>query len=371
MAEQSGGEKTLPASPRKKEQAREKGNVAKSQDLNAAALLLVAFVTFSALGPALFDRMMTTTRHYISESSAFLNVKPDLQAILIQVLQIIAPVLLPIMLLFLLGSVAINVSQFGLLISTKALIPKFSKLNPITGFQRFVSIRTFVELIKSILKLTLISLIVWFSMRAWLPDILSLIHMSPGDGSAAVWGFVLTVWWRVALAMLLLGLFDFAFQRWQHERDLMMTQQEARQELKEMEGDPKIKQRVRQIQRQIAFQRMMGEVPEADVVVTNPTTYAVALRYDKNTMPAPTVTAKGARLVAERIRTLAVENDVPIVERPELARALYRTVEIGQPVSEELFRAIAELLAYVYQIDRRESKIRERATENMAATAVA
>ena len=149
-----------------------------------------------------------------------------------------------------------------------------------------------------------------------------------------------------------------------------MTQQEMREEMKQMEGDPKIKQRIRSIQRQMAMQRMMGDVPEADVVITNPTTYAIALRYDMTNMHSPIVVAKGARLVAQRIREIAVENDVPIVEKPELARALYRTIEINHAVPEDLFRAVAEILAYVYRIDKRESKVRERSEMALTEQAV-
>jgi flagellar biosynthetic protein FlhB len=197
-------------------------------------------------------------------------------------------------------------------------------------------------------------------------EVLALIHTSPKDGALAVWSLLFAVWWRITLVMLVIGILDYLFQRWQHRRDLMMSQYEARQEMKQLEGDPQIRQRIRTIQRQMAMQRMMREVPEADVIITNPTTYAVAIRYDPVNMTSPTVTAKGARLVAERMRILAAENGVPIVERPELARTLYRTLEIGHTIPGDLFRTVAEVLAYVYQIDRRQSKIEERRAANMA-----
>ena len=168
------------------------------------------------------------------------------------------------------------------------------------------------------------------------------------------------VWLRVVLAMLVLGILDYGYQRWQYLQELRMTVQEAREETKEIEGDPRIRQRIRQIQRQMAMQRMMRAVPEADVVVTNPTHFAVALRYDAREMEVPVVTAKGARLLAERIRALAGEHRVPIVQKPDLARMLYRTIEVGQPVPENLFVAVAEVLAFVFEIDRRAEKIRER-----------
>ena len=197
-------------------------------------------------------------------------------------------------------------------------------------------------------------------------EILALMHQSLAEGVYATWSFLFDIWWRVVLVMIAIGIADYLFQRWQHRRDLMMTQYEARQELKELEGDPRIRQRIRGIQRQMAMQRMMREVPEAEVVITNPTTYAVAIRYDAANMDAPRVTAKGARLLAERIRQVAIEHNVPIVERPDLARTLYRTIDIGQSVPGDLFRTVAEVLAYVYQIDTREAKARERAEANLA-----
>ncbi len=360
MADQSGGEKTLPASPRKKLDSREKGNVAKSQDLAAASTLLFALLGLWALGPSSWERLLASTRYFISEADTIPLSPANAQSFLITVMLHVAPIILPFMVLLMVAGVAINVAQFGFLFSSKALIPKPERLNPISGFKRFLSIRAFVDLIKALFKLSLVGYIVYLSIRGSFGETLSLMHLTPEGSSLVVWNMVLLIWFRIVLVMLLIGILDYGFQYWQRERDLRMTQQEARQELKELEGDPQIKQRIRQIQRQVAMQRMMGDVPEADVVITNPTTYAIALRYDLDTMNAPLVVAKGARLQAERIRAIAVEHDVPIVERPELARSLYRSIELGQPVPENLFNAVAEVLAYVYEIDRREEKVRER-----------
>ena len=367
MAQDTGGEKSLPASPRKRQDAREKGNVAKSQDLNTAATLLLALLALIMLGPGMMQGLLKASARYFAGAHEIFRSPSDAQAVLIEVMYLMAPILGPILLVLLVGGIAVNVAQFGFLFSSQPLVPKFGRLNPIAGFQRFFSLRAFVDLVKSILKLTAIMGIVWFSIRGRMPEILSLVHMAPLQGSLAVWEMVVDVWWRIALAMLALGVFDFGFQYWQRERDLRMSVQEARQELRNIEGDPRIKQRVRQIQRQMAMQRMMKDVPKADVVITNPTTYAIAIRYEPLKMNAPIVIAKGARLIAERIRAIAIENDVPIVQRPELARGLYRSVEVGQPVSEDLFRAVAEVLAYVYQVDRRQEKITERETFDMPA----
>jgi flagellar biosynthetic protein FlhB len=265
------------------------------------------------------------------------------------------------MAVLLVAGVAVNAVQVGLLLAPKALAFKFDRLDPIKGFGRFASIRTFAELVKSVLKLVLATWIVYVALDDRWQELVLLSGLPPLGIVKVLAGLVFTIWWRLALVMLVLGLLDYGFQRWQYEKDLIMTQREAREEAKEMDGDPRIKQRIRQIQRQMAMQRMMKQVPEADVVITNPTTYAIALRYDPATMEAPVVVAKGMRLVAQRIRGIAIENDVPIVERPELARALYKAVNIGENVPENLFRAVAEVLAFVYRIDRRAAKARERA----------
>lgn len=360
MADQPASEKVLPPSPRKLQQAREKGNVARSTDLNSGFLLLVAGVGLSALGPLAFGRLLLMTQYYFGDAW-MISLRPgDMQPLLAQAMLLTIPAVLPFMLLLMAASILINVSQFGFLFSGQAMQPKLERLNPIRGFQRFVSVRALVELVKSLTKLGLIGYIAYLTVRPRVPDVLHLMHLSPLASGIGMWNVLFAVWWRVGLAMIVIGLLDFAFQRWQHQRDLRMTRQEAQDELKQLEGDPRIKQRVRQIQRQMAMQRMMADIPDAEVVITNPTMYAVALRYEPEDMEAPTVVAKGARRIAERIRELAIEHDVPIVERPVLARALYRDIEVGGRVPESLFKAAAEVLAFVYEIDKRESKIAER-----------
>ena len=369
MAEQPGGEKVLPPSQRKLDRAREKGNVPKSQDLNAAFTLLMALLALWFLGGAAFEGILGAMAFYLQEMAVpvlDVDMMPRLAAQMsLKALYAVGP----IMVMLLIAGVLINVAQVGFLVAPQALQPKFQKLNPITGFKKFVDTRALVEFLKSLTKLGVVITIAIVTVRGRWEELLTLPFVTPRDTAEAVGALIALVWLRVALAMLVIGLLDLAYQRWRHQHELRMTQQEAKQEMKELEGDPHIKQRVRQIQQESARRRMMHEVPKADVVVTNPVTYAVALRYDAENMSAPTVTAKGARKNAERIRDLAVKHDVPIVERPELARSLYRAIEIGQPVPEHLFRAVAEVLAYVYKIDRRTDKVHERAN-NVGAHAV-
>jgi len=366
MPEQSGGEKTLPASEQKKRKAREEGNVARSQDLASACSLLVALLALRFVGPQMLEGLVGATGYFFGNAAGLLPEPANAQQLAAMALIPMLRIALPFMIVMLVAGLAVNLAQVGFLFTAKPLTPKLEKLNPVTGLGRFFTLRTLVELVKSLLKLILISCVVWLSLRGRLADFVDLMSGSPAALIPAVGSLIFAVWWRVTLVLLVVGVLDYGFQRWQHGRDLMMTVQEARQELKELEGDPKIKARVRQIQRHIAMQRMMAEVPEADVIITNPVKYAVALRYDAANMNAPVVSAKGARLLAAKIRDIAVEHGVPIVEKPDLARTIYRTIDVGQPVPEKLFHAVAEVLAYVFQVDRRVDKIRER-TQTMEA----
>lgn len=359
MAEDTGGEKSLPASGQKIQRAREEGNIAKSQDLSAGVALAVALVALVFLGQMSFETMLEASRHYLGNAHE-LALDRNMLRLTVEALWYVTLASFPIALVLMVAGVLINLAQVGFLMTSKPLVPKFSRINPLSGFQRFFSLRSAVELIKSILKLVLVLFVVWLAMRDRVDEFIVLQAMTPTAILYAVSGLVYSVWWRIALVMILLGGLDYAYQRWQHLQDLRMTQQEARQESKEMEGDPQIKRRVRQLQRQIAMQRMMSDVPSADVIITNPIRFAVALRYDMGNMDTPVVVAKGARKMAERIREIANENNVPIVQKPELARALYKSIEVGQGIPENLFRAVAEVLSFVYRIDRRRDKIRER-----------
>ena len=360
MAEQSGGEKTLPASPQKRRKAREDGKVARSQDLSAAFALISALFTIRYLGPGLMNKMVAIFVYYFGNADYLLADSESFQRITAQAMWLLVPLLAPFLLVMMIIGVTTNILQVGILFTTKPLMPKLSKLNPFSGLGSLFSARAGAELVKSILKVTVVGYIVWLTADGWTNRIVGLMDTTPIALVSSVGGMTFTLWWRIVLSMLVLGILDYGFQRWQYERGMMMTQQEAKEEMKEYEGDPRIKQRIRQIQRQIAMQRMMSEVPKADVIVTNPIRFAVALRYDPASMAAPMVVAKGARLLAERIRNIATEHNVPIVQKPELARAMFKSVEIGHAVPEHLFRAVAEVLAYVYRIDRRKEKIRER-----------
>lgn len=361
MAEEAGGEKTLPASQHKIQKAREDGNVAKSQDLSASFSLLIALGGIWFLGPGAMKALLEATHYYFSNLSSFDITPGNFANFSAGTLWLTIKAAWPLVVLLLASGLAMNLVQVGFLFAPKSIAPKLNRLNPISGFKKFFSTRSAVELLKAILKLVIVSAVVYWAMQDRWQQVVAAAYLTPLGAGIVVSELVLAVWMRVVIAMLVLGILDFGFQRWQYGRDLMMTTQEAKEEAKQFEGDPRIKQRIRQIQRQMAMKRMMAEVPKADVIITNPVRFAVALRYDVANMQAPIVVAKGARLLAKRIREIAEEHGVPVVEKPELARALFKSIEVGQAVPESLFKTVAEVLAFVYRIDQREEKIRERA----------
>jgi flagellar biosynthetic protein FlhB len=354
MAEQPyGGEKTEPATPRRREEVRKKGQVAKSADLNSAIVLLSAMLALYFLMPVLLRMLTDLTRSYL-ENAATMRIDTALApALLMKVILQSGAFFMPFMLIIMAAAVLSNVAQVGFKLSGYPLTPRIEKINPMTGLKRRFSPRAFMELLKSILKLLLVGLIAYFTIRADFDKLVSLANVDVWGAWAFLGNICFTLGMRVAIAFLALGLIDYGFQRYQFEQDIKMTKEEVRQEIKDFEGDPQIRARIRRIRRQMAISRMMAEVPRAAVVVTNPTFLAIALQYETEKTAAPVVVAKGARLMAERIREIAAANRVPIVENAPLAQMLYKSVDVGGYIPEQLYRAVAEVLAYVYQIDRR------------------
>ncbi|HVY08449.1 MAG TPA: flagellar biosynthesis protein FlhB [Burkholderiales bacterium] len=352
MAEENDFERTEPASPRRLEQAREEGQVARSQELNTFALLATVGLSIWLLGGKLLAGMTDLMRSGLTleaddgfRSEQMLNLLGRHGA---SGFMTIAPVLAAGFLAALVAPLLLN----GWLFTLKPLQPNFSRLNPLNGFGRIFSVQGLIELVKAIAKVVLVggvaSLVIWSS----LDSVMALL--AEPTGSAAVhaghlvgWTLLLTVG-----GMALIVALDVPYQLWNHYRKLRMSRAELKREAKETEGDPHVKARIRSLQREAARKRMMAEVPKADVVVTNPTHYAVALSYKENAMRAPRVVARGQDLTALRIREIAGEHRVPVVEMPPLARALYRHADLGDEIPETLYTAVAEVLAYVFQLRR-------------------
>nr|WP_321402445.1 flagellar biosynthesis protein FlhB [uncultured Desulfobacter sp.] len=350
MAEdpEGGGEKTENASGRKLGKARDEGQVAKSQEIPSVFIVLAGITALYATAPFFYQNCVEVFRHnFMFERALELN-RSDLTNMLIYHAKKIFLMCLPVFAVVCFISVVSNIAQVGFHISWKVLEPKFTKLNPINGFKSKFSSSSTIEFLKSLAKLTVISIVCYLATRGDISKMLTLYDNSIAQ--ILLFLFVKSFWIfiKVCIIMILVAILDYAFQKWKFLEDQKMTKQEVKDERKQTEGDPAVKSRIRQLQMAAARKRMMAAVPHADVVVTNPTHLAVALQYDKEKMDAPSVVAKGAGAVAENIKKIARENDVPIIEDKPLARNLYRTVDIGNQVPLEYYQAVAELLAYVY-----------------------
>jgi flagellar biosynthesis protein FlhB len=347
-----GDDKTEQPTARRREEAREEGQIARSADLTAAAGLLAALLLLKAFGPGLFGSWLGMTRSL----GEYPGVTTDaLGPWAVRVAQSAATILAPLLGLLLVITIAATASQSGLVLTWKKLTPNLDRLNPVSGAKRLCSGETVSRLCLGLLKVAAVALVAYVTIQGQLGAVLA----TGGLEARGVFALAAETLWTLALrlgvVLLILGIVDYLIQRWRLERQLRMSKQEIKEELKKMEGDPLIKQRRRQLQHRLALQRIQSEVPKATVVVTNPTHYAIALRYDEQTMSAPRLVAKGKDFLAERIRLIAQQNRVPIVERPPLARALYAGVEIGHEVPPTFYRAIAEVLAYVYRLAGRKA----------------
>jgi flagellar biosynthetic protein FlhB len=349
MAEQD-GDKSQDATPHRRQQAREQGQFARSQDLGSAVLLLVGLVSLLALGAGLVDYLGRLCRHQLGDA-AWLSADPTF--LIVQWNQHVgelARYMLPFFGLLFVAGVAVNVMQSGFLFLPDKVAPDLSRLDPLKGLQRLCSLANLVRLVFGLFKIVLITAVAWASLYRDRQMILAMVGMSVPQIAFYLIQILLWTAIKIAVALLILAILDYGFQRWKHERDIRMSPQEVREEMKNLEGNPQVIARRRQVQRQLAMHRLSSTVPKADVVITNPTELAVAVQYDPETMAAPVVVAKGAGLIAQQIRRLALENGIPIVEKKPLAQALYREVEVNHPIPQDKYAAVAEVLAYVYQL---------------------
>jgi len=356
MAEATGQERSEKATGKRRMEARKRGQVAINREIPSTLILFTLLGVFVFAGPHLLDQLTRLVAGIFGRlHSIRIHTLGDAGALMLDLtetsLWLLAPICLPLMVAGFIG----NVAQIGFELHTEALSPKFSKLNPMAGLKRVFSMRGLVELAKSLLKIVFVGAIAWSVVAGYLTEFPSLVRLDLGG----IWDFTHTAAFKiilyVCLALIVLAVLDYLYQRWQHEESLKMTKQEIKDERKQTEGDPQVKARIRSLQRQAAYQRMMTEVPTSDVVITNPTHLAVALRFDPAEMTAPRVTAKGADYIAERIRDIARESNVPIVENKPLAQALYKMADPGDTIPVDLYRAVAEVLAYVYRLKGRHS----------------
>lgn len=350
----SAGDKTEKATPKRRDEAHKKGQVAKSQDLNGAVVLMCGLFAISLLGPHVVATMESALREGLARAAQpqQLMTAAGLGELFALTTRSVLLGVGPIALVCMLAGVVANLGQVGLKPATKALVPDPKRLNPVSGAKNIFGPKMFFETGKSIAKISVVGVIVALALIPKLTELSSTVGTGPAAIGAMLASMVFAIAQRAALAYLVIAAIDYAYQRWRHEKGMRMSKEEVKEEMKQHGLPAEVKGALRRRQLQAARARMMAAVPQADVVVVNPTHFAVALKYD-GSKPAPEVVAKGQDLIALQIRKLAEEHGVPIVEDKPLARSLHKSVDVGQLVPEELFQAVAQVLAYVYRVARR------------------
>ncbi|MBI5584055.1 MAG: flagellar biosynthesis protein FlhB [Deltaproteobacteria bacterium] len=350
MAEEPQGEKTEKATPRRREEARKKGEVAKSREIPSALVLLTGLLALYFMGQQLFQKLTVQSAYWFDQAGTYSLNPATVLASSRDLVAFLLTALAPILLAMAAMAVLSNYVQVGSVFALEMIKPDLNKINLFKGLKRLFSIQSWVELLKSIGKLLIIGWVAFATIRREVPEIVPLLDRPLLEMLTYMVRVSFTIFFKSVLAMLFLAGLDYVFQRYHYEKKLRMSPQELKEEFKQTEGDPLIKSRIRSIQREMARRRMMAEVPKADVIITNPTHLAVALRYRNQEMVAPQVVAKGAGLIAERIKELARRHGVPLVENKPVAQILYKTVGLGQFVPPGAYQVVAEILAYVYRL---------------------
>ena len=349
-------QRTEEATPRRREELRKQGQVARSTELNSALILFLGAVVLYFAGPAVSAGLRTMMTQCLGDYISRPLTPAACSTMIVHVGSSALGAFGPLMGGLFVAAAVASYSQVGFMVTSESLSPKLERLDPFKGFGRLVSAKSIAKLLATLLKVSIVGVLAYLYLRHRMKDCPPLLDCSIAAiyGLFCRWTFELI--FIIALAFLLIAIADYGFQRWDFERDIRMTKQELREELKRSEGDPLVKGRVRQIQREMANRRMMHEVPKADVVIKNPTHYAVALRYEARKNKAPVVVAKGMNLIAQKILEIAREHGVPEVENKPLAQIIYKTVEIGSEIPPALYRAVAEVLAYVYRLRARKAQ---------------
>ncbi len=347
-------ERTEQATPKRREEARKKGKVAKSYDFSSAVTLLASLVILYLGGAYAYHKIAELTKFILSNSHSIEISAHNISLYSSRGLTFVGLNFFPFLILLMFIGVGATLLQTGYVFTFETLKFNFDKLNPVEGIKRILfSRRSLFELGKGLIKIGVVGLTVYLVLKSLVDDVL--ILMDSDAGSIA--GFILkagfSLMMKTGLVYFIISIFDFAFQKWEYERELKMTRQEVKDEMKELEGDPLIKSRIRRRQREILKMRMIQGVPNADVVITNPTHIAVALKYESKKMNAPKVIAKGMNLIAEKIKEVAKAHGIPIVEDKPLAQALYKMVDIDEEIPPQLYKAVAKVLAYVFSLKKK------------------
>ena len=351
MADNNKDQKTEEPTSKRVTDTEKKGNFAHSKEINSSFILLAALLGFMILGEQSTRNVMGSWTDMFAESWTLQLSPEELYKVTANAMQAFVKIVGPFLIIIMLAGVMSNLLQIGgLRFSSHPLVPKFNKLNPLAGFGRIFSKNSVMELFKSLFKVGIISVISYYVIKSHWKEIPPLMGFGVGQVLSFMGFVALEIIFNVLLVMIFLSLLDFTFQKFTYLENLRMTKQEVKEERKESDGNPQVKQRIRTVQMQMARKRMMSAVPEADVIVTNPTHISIAIKYDTENFAAPLVVAKGVGPIAMRIREIAKENGIPLVEDKPLARTLNKTVEVGQMIPASLYKAVAEILAYVYKL---------------------
>ncbi len=350
-------DKTESATPKRKQEARDKGQVMKSREVSTTfvfvVMLIYLYFNVSHMGKIISAELIYSLSNFSNPNLNYVECVKIIDGLIYTVVYAI----LPFIIIVFFASIVSNLAQVGLLLTFEPLIPDFTRIDPISGAKRFFSFQSLNELFKSVFKFFVLSTIVYFTFAPYLKKILVLQYMSPSYDAMFMFQLLYKLFFNIILAMIILSIADFFFQRYQYNKDLKMTRQEVKDEAKQFEGDPKTKSRIRKMQREIAKRKILKKVKTAHVVITNPTHFAVALRYDGKKHNAPVLLVKGADNLAFLIKKIAAENDIPMIENKHVARMLYETCEPGQVIPESLYKAVAEILAHLYTVNKKFKEI--------------
>jgi len=350
MADESFQERTEKATPKRREKAREEGKVAKSMELNAAAVICLGFTALFLLGPQIAGRMKGMMSYTLSNAPVIALQTQTFYKVFSDNLWAFLAVVGPVFIAMTVIGTGINVVQVGFKITPKALEPKLDKLNLASGLKKLFSLRSAVQGVRDTLKLAVVGFIAYQAISHEFYGFFTLPDQNVVQMATTLARLALKIALEIGAAILIIAVLDYLYQKYEFEKSIKMSKQDMKDELKNSEGNPQNKMRVRQIQREMSRRRMMSEVPTADVVVTNPTHLAVALKYKPDQMDAPMVIAKGERLIAQKIKEIAREHGIPVIEDKPLARALFKMCDIGQMIPAKLFKAVAEVLAHIYKL---------------------
>lgn len=349
---ESAQEKTEQATPQRREEFRKRGDVFQSREVTSVLILAASVLVFYIAGVFIFEQLQDIMKTVFTEAAGFEFTTVNLLALMGKLLKSVGIMFIPVAIGVLVAGVGSSLAQVGVLFSSESFKFDLDRINPVNGLKRLLTPSKLVDVVKQAFKMVIIGGVAYFSIKTEIENAPSLVNVDVPNLIPYLGSAILRLVLETGVLLVVLALFDFLWERQKYEQKIRMTKEELKQDIKEREGDPLVKSRIKSIQRTIASKRMMEAVPTADVIVTNPTHIAVALIYDRDEMPAPKIIAKGAGFVAQKIKEIAREYSVPIVENKPLAQAMYRKLKIGQFIPRELFEATAQVLAYIYRLKK-------------------